>query len=91
MSSVRETVLRQGYVQWPGAEHCPASGVCPLSERQKSVHREGYVQCHSSRVLSIVRGITSVRGGRTVSCVKGMSSVQVTELCPLSDWQNIHR
>ncbi|GFV64486.1 hypothetical protein TNCV_105751 [Trichonephila clavipes] len=51
------------------AEHSTASGVCPVSGLQNSSQRQRYVQCPR---------------GRTLSCVRGMSSVRVAELFAVS-------
>ncbi|GFY52228.1 hypothetical protein TNIN_175981 [Trichonephila inaurata madagascariensis] len=39
------------------AEQCPASGVCPVTEWQNSVRRQGYFQVPGSRSMSSIRGV----------------------------------
>ncbi|GFV67818.1 hypothetical protein TNCV_925841 [Trichonephila clavipes] len=90
------------------AELCPFSGIYPMSGWQISIQRQGYNQWSKSKNSvdgqgyrvsglqnSVLRqGYVQWPGGRTLSCVRGMSSVRVAELCPdsevcpASEWQN---
>ncbi|GFS58850.1 hypothetical protein TNIN_418661 [Trichonephila inaurata madagascariensis] len=68
VSECQNSFQCQGNFHWPGGRTLPASGVCSVPWRQKFVKCQG-IECP---------------GGRTLSSVRGISSVRVAELCASS-------
>ncbi|GFT40224.1 hypothetical protein TNCV_627361 [Trichonephila clavipes] len=78
------------------AEFCPAPGACQVVWGPKSVRLQGHVQVPGFQKFVLHQGHAQCADGRIVSSVRGMSSVRVAELRPASGyvqrpgkgWQN---